>query len=467
MSKKRNLKAFIYIRVSTLEQAKEGYSIGEQEERLKTYAKAMGYNVVKVYTDPGYSGGNLDRPALQEMIKKINNTDVVLVHKLDRLSRSQRDTLFLIEEVFLKNNVDFISMSESFDTSTPFGRAMIGILSVFAQLEREQIRERTIIGKEARAKSGKWHGSGGEGKRVRGYNYVDGSLVINEYEAEAIRLIFDEYCKGKGIHSIFGLIKEKFPGLASGESTISNFLRNPIYIGKIQYKGKIYDGEHEPIITNKQFEIVQNLIKKRTSKSDPFRKRYLLTGLLRCGYCGARMFGKSGSKLKNGKTLKYYCCYSHSKKPHMIKDPNCIKKLIRHDELESQVIEYIKNLEFDYESKKTKEKTNNLSAYEKELEKINNQLTRLVELYSLGDMPIDIINNKIKQLENEREKVKDRIEEISFNDFNREEEIREAVSQLPTFDWDNAETDSKRILISQLIDEIIVYNDKFIVNWSF
>ena len=125
---KKGLKVVIYVRVSTAEQAKEGYSIGEQIERLQKYCEAMGWEIVETFIDPGYSGGDTERPGLQAMIKTVETTDVdkVVVYKLDRLSRSQKDTLFLIEDVFLANNTDFVSMSENFDTSTPFGRAMIG-----------------------------------------------------------------------------------------------------------------------------------------------------------------------------------------------------------------------------------------------------------------------------------------------------------------------------------------------------
>ena len=150
----------IYVRVSTIEQAKEGYSIGEQTERLQKYCEAHDWKIYKVYTDAGYSGKDTNRPALQNLIKdvKAGKLNMVLVYKLDRLSRAQKDTLMLIEDVFLKNNADFISMQENFDTSTPFGRAMIGILAVFAQLEREQIKERMKMGKDARAKEGKYSG---------------------------------------------------------------------------------------------------------------------------------------------------------------------------------------------------------------------------------------------------------------------------------------------------------------------
>ena len=131
----------IYVRVSTLEQYIEGYSINEQIERLKKYCEAKGWTVYKVYIDGGYSGANMDRPGLQEMFRDVEAGafDAVLVYKLDRLSRSQKDTLEIIEDILLPSNIEFISMTENLDTSTPFGRAMIGILSVFAQLESEQI----------------------------------------------------------------------------------------------------------------------------------------------------------------------------------------------------------------------------------------------------------------------------------------------------------------------------------------
>ena len=147
-----NQRIDLYVRVSTQEQAKEGYSIGEQLDRLRKYCEAKDWIIYREHTDPGYSGGSTDRPGLKALIKDVQSkrVDKIVVYKLDRLSRSQKDTLWLIEDVFLTNNVDFVSMTENFDTGTPFGRAMIGILSVFAQLEREQIKERTSLGRADR-----------------------------------------------------------------------------------------------------------------------------------------------------------------------------------------------------------------------------------------------------------------------------------------------------------------------------
>ena len=183
-----------YVRVSTQEQAEHGYSIEEQTERLQGYCKAMGWKVAKVYTDAGYTGANMNRPALSDLVEGANRHlfDAVVVFKLDRLSRSQKDTLTLIEG-FLAHDVAFVSMTENFDTSTPFGRATIGILSCFAQLEREQIKERCSLGREGRAKGGKYRGGG---YTPIGYEYKDGQLIVNESEAAQIRLIHERFQHG-------------------------------------------------------------------------------------------------------------------------------------------------------------------------------------------------------------------------------------------------------------------------------
>ena len=132
---------FGYVRVSTDNQL-ENYSIDEKAESIRAYCKAKGWTLLKIYTDGGYSGGNINRPALQQMLEDIRGQTVgaVVVYKLDRLSRSQKDTLTLIEDHLLANHTDFVSINENFDTSTPLGRAMIGILSVFAQLEKDALQ---------------------------------------------------------------------------------------------------------------------------------------------------------------------------------------------------------------------------------------------------------------------------------------------------------------------------------------
>lgn len=205
------LRAGIYLRVSTFEQVKEGYSLQAQEERLTNFALAKDYNLVAKYIDPGHSGAKLDRPGLQSMIEDIKNNklDIILVYKLDRLSRSQKHTLYLIEDVFLKNNVNFVSMSESFDTTSSFGRAMIGILSVFAQLERDTITERLTMGRVERAKTGLYHGGGNF--TPLGYDYIDHMLIVNEFEAMVVKEIYSLYLQKKGVRQIVMELHDKYP----------------------------------------------------------------------------------------------------------------------------------------------------------------------------------------------------------------------------------------------------------------
>ncbi|MCV2528148.1 recombinase family protein, partial [Melissococcus plutonius] len=198
----------IYVRVSTNEQAEEGYSIDEQIDKLTKFCEIKEWNVTHIYKDPGFTGSNMERPGLQKLIRdvKLNRIDTILVYKLDRLSRSQKDTLYLIEDIFEAKQTAFVSLNENFDTSTPFGKAMIGILAVFAQLEREQIKERMTMGKLGRAKSGKamsWHWA------PFGYKYIDGNYVINDLESQIVKQIFYDYLSGISITKLKDKLNEE------------------------------------------------------------------------------------------------------------------------------------------------------------------------------------------------------------------------------------------------------------------
>ena len=332
-------RAALYIRVSTLEQAQEGYSVGEQRERLIAYCKAQDWLIADIYVDGGYTGSNLNRPGIQKLMSETEKFDVVLVYKLDRLSRSQRDTLYLIEEIFRPNKVDFVSMQESFDTSSPFGKAMIGLLAVFAQLEREQIKERTWMGRVARAKTGLHHGGG---NIPIGYDYEDGKLIVNPYEAEQVRKIYEWYLSGASLKAITDKLQDagytnKYSSYNSW-SSVRNILENETYIGRLHFGGVVVDHAHEAIITEEQFNAAQILRGKRREQfgSHAFQSKHVLTGLLFCGHCGGRYY------LRNTGKYSYYACYSRTKQmKNMIKDPNCQNKIWRAQDLEPIIEEKI------------------------------------------------------------------------------------------------------------------------------
>lgn len=327
-----------YVRVSTQEQT-ENYSIGEQISRLKAYCKAKDLKIYDTYIDNGYSGSNINRPAIKKMIKdlKQNKFNIILVYKLDRLSRSQKDTLYLIEDIFLKNNIEFMSITENIDTSNPYGRAMIGILSAFAQLEREQIKERMLMGRYARAKEGKFHG----GKYIPiGYDYKNGELIINDYEAEQVRKIFEMHLKGYSIHSIQKYMKEHYTNKYSNWNShisILNCLKNNVYTGKIKFENEVFTGSHKPIITEKDFLKTQQYLCKNSPKNH-FKASQMLSGLLICGNCSSRYYCNHGK----------YTCYSVGKSvKKYINNNSCNAKKWGIEELNQIIINNIKIISND------------------------------------------------------------------------------------------------------------------------
>lgn len=463
------LRAAIYVRVSTTEQATEGFSIKAQTKKLKSLADAKDYKVVKVYTDPGFSGAKLERPALKELINDIEkgSIDVVLVYKLDRLSRSQKNTMYLIEDVFLKNNVHFASMQESFDTSTSFGRAMIGILSVFAQLERDAITERMQMGAVERAKSGLYHGSGAD-STPKGYDYIDGSLVINE-DSNMIEDIFEFYVNGLGLSAIYFKLREKYPSKKIlKESTIAGILDNSTYIGKVKYAGVTYEGQHDPIISEDQYNIVKAMRSQsnKTYKNQK-NKRYMLTGLLRCAYCNARMARNGRVRETDYGLVFYYGCYSRRKSPvHMIKDPNCPSCNHKNTKIESDVIEFVKNIRFHHANESIEKKEiDETTTMKKELASLDHQIDKMLELYQVNAIPIEKINNKISDLNEKKESLTNKINSLKL--YGGSKKSREdKIKKVEKFNWDNSTTAQKSVLLKSVIDEIVVYNDSFTINWS-
>lgn len=314
-------KTVAYIRVSTLEQAKDGYSIKAQEEKIRAYSKAKDLDLIDIYIDDGYTGSNLDRPAIKRMLSSLNNIDCVLVYKLDRLSRSQKEILYLVEDVFMKRDIDFISINETFDTSTAYGRAMIGMLAVFSQLERENIIQRTVLGKEQRAKEGYFAG----GTPPLGYSYHSDSLIPNTSEISIVDKIYSHYISGYGLNAISKkLYNEGHRGKNGGRisaSKIRRILSNPIYAGYIAYGDSLYKGKHVPIIAKSDFDTVQEIIRYKRSIGDYKRSRddtHIFSGLLYCGICSARIFKRSMNR------RDYYTCYSYHGSPaHMVKSTHC------------------------------------------------------------------------------------------------------------------------------------------------
>lgn len=396
-----------YCRVSTENQI-ENYSIDEQKERLEAFCKAKGWSKPVMFVDPGFSGGTLERPALRNLLNDVKRGkfQTVVVYKLDRLSRSQKDTLYLIEDVFNKYNVSFVSVCENFDTGTPFGKAMIGILSVFAQLEKDQITERFTMGRIGRAKNGLFHGGG---NAPTGYDYIDGRLIVNELEAVQVREVFDRFLNGESIHSIQRSMHEKYGGWET-HTRVYNILKNSVYIGKVKFGGEEYDGEHKPIIPDKTFFETQLLMSKHSSENaqkTPFRANFLLSGLIFCGNCGARYHGNHG----------YYKCYSRAKsdKKYII-DPDCKNPNLKISELDdfirSEITRAAVNPSKILDGIPAEPKSDDKLTFKKRLAEITEQQNKLIDLYQTAGITLESVTGRLRELESERAILEKQLDEL-------------------------------------------------------
>jgi len=443
-----------YLRVSTDKQADKGYSLSEQEKRIKAYCNSKDWDLVKIYKDPGFTGSNLERPALQSLIEEIDAYDIVLVNKLDRLSRSQKDTLYLIQDVFAPHGCSFVSIEESFDTTTALGIAMVGILSAFAQLERSQIKERMKMGKEGRARKGLWHG----GHYIpTGYDYKDGTLHIND-EAEQVKLIFQMYLDGTSIRDITRFLQQHYTTRYTSWNyvgTVRRILANPIYIGMV---GE-YIGQHEPIIDKETFDKVQVMLEDRKRGGKTPTGKHLLTGMIYCGYCGARVRSVS-TKLKEKKYSYYRCGKIDSAQLNKI-DHRCELTPKKEEEIDNFVIaEILKAKLSDIQSK---EEIAPVIDNSTEIEKIDKQVQRLIDLYAICGDDVEELAKKIKTLKSKKASLQKM--QLKPKKAIKKHMIHALKIAKETFE--NGTIEEKRQIVDALISKVVLYNDSIKIEWNF
>lgn len=450
--------AAIYIRVSTEFQAEEGYSIDAQKEQLSAYCISKGIKNYAFYIDGGWSGSNIDRPEMQKLIKDIKEDKIshVIVYKLDRLSRSQKDTLYLIEDVFNPHGVDFVSLNESMDTSTPMGRLMLGILSAFAQLERENIRLRTRMGMKERVKSGLWMGGG---RIPFGYDYdKEKGILIPNKDAEKVRQIYKLYIDGKSPQDIANLLGLKYDKLA-----IQILTRKSNY-GIIEYNGEEYQGKHEPIISKETYDIAMKCMLDR-SRVRANTSEYLLTGLMYCGKCGAKMryqkWGKHGSKI---------VCYSQqSSKHYLVKDPNCDQDKIWSDEVDDVVIKAILQFADNYQISKSESLVpeDTTSLLYKQQKELNSKLKKLYNIYAETDDNDDSLISTINDLKKQLKVVNDRIKLDTQNSiiYTRRKERTQILSTINDL-WETMDFKQKKNVVRKLVNKVEITGKNIHIDFS-
>lgn len=263
--KNKEVRAAIYIRVSTLDQAREGYSLEAQESAPRKWCSDRKYIVHDLYADRGISAKDFEhRPDMLRLMRdaKEGCFQFVVFWALSRFTRSVQDLYYTLEK-FQKWNISMVSFTESFDTSTPMGRAMLGIVGVFAQLERELTGERVIAAMEIRAAKGKRTCN-----EILGYDKSGpDSMTINKSEAEYVKFCFEKYIERKNLSEVARLCRERgYKGKRGKEPepwSIEKILTRPQYCGYNVFRGELYKGNHEPIISTEMFNRVQRLLKQQ------------------------------------------------------------------------------------------------------------------------------------------------------------------------------------------------------------
>ncbi len=300
------MKAALYIRVSTEEQAEEGFSIPAQAKQLSDYCIKNDIDVYKIYADEGISGQKENRPQFQRMIKDAEKKlfDIILVHKFDRFARkvelSQR-----IKRQLKSAGVNVVSITEPIENS-PIGFFQEGILELLAEYYIKNLSQETKKGHVERASQGLHNGSVPYGYMID--HTVPALMSINPEQVKTVQLIFDLYInKGYGCTKIARILNESNIASAVGNQwayfTINRILNNPKYAGYIEYDGKLYEGKHEPIISKETFELVKKFQKDRTWKRE-YRganfEKFTMLGLLKCGFCGHVMRVHNYTRLHYG-----------------------------------------------------------------------------------------------------------------------------------------------------------------------
>jgi len=470
----------IYCRVSTDEQMREGFSIRAQEQKLKEYANVKDWSIFNIYLDEGISAKNItNRPAINKMLDDIKAGHVknVLVFKLDRLTRSVADLVFLID-VFNNNECAFNSLMESLDTSTASGRMFIKIIGIFAEFERENIAERVRVGKERKAREGYTN----SGSQISyGYDREKGELLqtVNEAEAENVRMIFDMFInRGMSLSAIAKSFNmQKIPskqGSTWNAGTIKGVLTNCTHIGNVRYslrdpnRNFETEGKHEAIIAEELYNAAQILIQKNT-KTAPTKKpdeNNYFVNFLFCDKCGAKYkpLNTVYSTKKNNKQVIYsFQCYNRLSKS------GCNTKSIAAKKVEMALVEYFlqiddvfisdsRNLFSEQEKQKIEMQ---IQIYRDKIRIFDNKEREITSHFINDNVDFDSFKKIMKQLDSNRNFARLELEKLENNDNINHPVIvyRKEIAASFLESWQGLSNDEKRLFLTNFIKKIIISNE--------
>lgn len=454
--------AGIYIRVSTFDQAREGFSLGEQEERLKEFCNFKRYNIYKVYQDAGISAKNDKRPAYQEMIEDVKkgNINVIVALKLDRLTRSVYDIEKLMK--FVNDyECDIDCMADESNTTTSNGRMVMRIMTSVSQNEIEKCSERTKFGMAGAIKNGHIPNRTG-----LGFKRENKKLVPDPLTKDIIVRIFDLYLEGKSHQAIANIYnKEKVLGKTNWyDSTIQKILSNELYKGDY-VNGKrtkhptYYENVIEPIVSKEKWKSCQYQ-KLRNARHYERTATYLFTNKLKCSKCGNFLGGHATTKT-NGKKYYYYKCNTCKTYFNEID----IEKELKAFMLElSKQDDLINNYYTPFIKSKLEDKTED---YKKEIKELDKQLDRIKTAYIKGVIKLEDFDKEIKHIGyqksdlEKRQKEQKQYENLSFtlNDLliiQDMQEIEFYTNPDVLNNWSNKSKEDKQKIIGKYIDNITI-----------
>lgn len=514
--KKEKIKVYLYTRVSTTMQI-DGYSLDAQKTKMKAFCDYNEYEIAGEYEDAGKSGKSIEgRVSFNQMMEDIKSgkdeVSYVLVFKLSRFGRNAADVLATLQ-VMQDFGVNLICVEDGIDSSKDAGKLMISVLSAVAEIERENIRVQTMEGRMQKAREGKWNG----GFAPYGYSLIDGKLEVNEEEAVAIRMIFDQYVNtdlgANGIakylenHGIHKIARQNGKNPLFDAALIRRIIQNPVYSGKISYGRRrtekvhgtrneyrqvkkddylLVDGLHEALVSEEVWEQAQVKVAAQAKKYEKVNrdKIHLLSGILKCPVCGAGMYGnKSIKKRKDGSNYKdfyYYGC----KHRNMTRGHKCdYKKQVHEEMLDASVAEVISKLVSNPKfSDLIRNKINmevDTSALDQEIENYKIQLRKLYHNKDtiLSDMDsLDYVDKHYQRrktdLENPLYKTYDKIDDAEELLVSAKAKKRSLLADKITGDniykalvffdklYAQMNEAEKREFLSQLVDNVQIYEER-------
>ena len=476
----------LYARVSTDEQAKDGFSIPAQLRVLNAWSILKNASSVTEYVDDGYSAKNLNRPGIRRLLDdcRAGNLDVVVTWRLDRLSRNLRDLLITIEDVFKPHGVEFVSATESIDTSSPSGRLMTNILGSLAQNEREVTSERVTMVMLDLARQCKH--LGGTPMHGLGVN-ADQTYHIVEHEAAGIRMAVDLRISGYSVNDIIGIMSENGYLTRKGKpftiTGLYELFRNPKIAGYYTYNrlssaqrsgkrnGHRYKNDADvicipngipAIISQEKWEALQVINKKgeQIGGQNKARNVYIASGLCRCGKCGGSMVISNGGRNRDGSYWRVYRCKNKCVPGVEYKKMDSfVLSYLRSIASDPHVIDGVLRIAKDYAAMHNEDIAEDLKPLNTRLQEIEAAKGNMLAFIAKAgaDAPRGLLD-EIKRYDAETDDIKRQISRIQSNRLTFDPDaISNNIKRV--VDIDSRPEVEQREIVQQLVNQIIVHED--------